>query len=146
MKKRLYITFDVRRLHTLCLFLALGLGLTGCRTGSNSVEDSHSNPFSAQTRISIELASASSAYYATFGYWPLSLDNLRQLQNGQVGAAWRENFSNSVKHIPWEDMNGRVTFIEKPDGSLEISVLRLNPPSEGGGGTVTVQKPLTAKR
>ena len=146
MKKRLYITFGVRRLHIICLSTALGLGLTGCKTDSNSVEESQGNPFSTHTRIAIELASASSAYYATFGYWPLSLENLRQLQNGQVGADWRENFSNSVKDIPWQNMKGKVTFVEKPDGSLEISVPPLDPFLGGGGGTVTVQKPMSAER
>lgn len=143
MKKRPYMPFDVRRLHIVCLFPALWLGLTGCKSVPSWVDAS---PVVTHEHIALNLASASSAYYATFGYWPLSPDNLRLLQTGQVSADWREEFSNSVKHIPWEDVKGKWTFGEKPDGSLEISMPPLDPPDKGGGGTVTVQKPIIPKR
>jgi len=132
-------TKRTRRSALLGLILAGAVVAPACRNPV-TIQD-FEKPAVNRTHLAIDVAEVASTYYVSFGHWPSALEDLQELRLDQVSEGRRESFSNSVREIPWEALKGKWTLKEMPDGSLCISMPPLEPPSSGGAGTMTVQKP-----
>jgi hypothetical protein len=120
------------------LFLIVGLGLSGCVNGKNDIQETSSDPFASYQYLASDLGEVSTAYYTSRGSWPSSLDNLETLQPGQVPDRDLASLSNDLARIPWQELKGRTTFADMPDGTLNIYVTHL----EGGEEVIAVNKPV----
>lgn len=99
----------------------------------------------------ISLTIASSEYYQCTGHWPKSLDDLRSQEYGRTDAEKQKAISDKLAEIGCSSqLDGKVVFKEKPDGTLEITIPPLKFSGDGvdiasGGTTATVSVPIVTK-
>jgi len=92
------------------------------------------------THVGMDLAVLSTTYYLSTGGWPASLSALRGLKLDQIADEKQQSFKEESDRIPWEELKGKTPFKKMQDGTLSITIPRLDESPTGLTEIVSVPR------